>query len=188
MATVTAVQEFAPLKPRRSRLAVLPMGLLAFVLLQLVLLPAHWLPGHDALSGTGSSVEQAAHHAPASQGDEHPGHGHSGPDEPGHGNPGHHDPGHGHAAHGNPGPGHGSGGGEPTCHAAPHFADFVPPRAGSDELFKLGPVVQVLLAADVLALTPLLPKQLPRPGRWSAKPPWRPAGAVLLSHVCIARV
>lgn len=161
MARVAAVQEFTAWKRRRSGLVVLPVALLGFLLVQIVLLPAHGMPAHDAVMAATSSSAVAEHSSQAVPTS--------------------------HEKAGHAGQGHGSHDGEPTCHAAPHYADVVSSRSWDDVFTKLSLGVLVALTAGMLAVAFQLPRPPSRHGRWCSRPHWRPAGADLLTRVCLAR-
>lgn len=142
----------------RRALRVCPLVLLVLFLLQVILVPAHGVPGHDAMMST-------SHGAVA----EHSGAGHSAD---------------GHREHAQPG--HGDDGG-PLCHVAPMFTDLVANRFVGGDLGKLFLAFLALAAAVLTAVISLLPRP-PSHRRWSSRPHWRPSGADLLNRVCVARI
>ncbi len=166
-ARVASVKEFIAWKRRRTALVALPVALLGFLLMQIVLLPAHGMPAHDAvMSGPATATSASSSHAESPQATS---------------------AGHGGVGHAHADQGHGSHGGGPVCHAAPNYADVVPSRFWDDEFTKLGLGVLVVLTAGMLAVSLVLPRPPSRHRRWCSRPLWRPAGADLLTHVCIAR-
>lgn len=165
MARVASVKEFTAWKRRRAALVAFPVALLGFLLMQIVLLPAHGLPAHDAVMSGSDAATSATSLSEQPQATS---------------------PGHGGAGHAHADEGHGSHDGAPVCHA-PHYADAVPSRFWDEEFTKLGLGVLPALTAGMLAVSLVLPRPPSRHRRWCSRPLWRPAGADLLSHVCIAR-
>ncbi|WP_460960921.1 hypothetical protein [Parasphingorhabdus pacifica] len=143
-------------------LSALPLALLGLFLVQAVLLPAHGLPAHDAVMSAASTSSLGEHSAQT-------------PPVP-----------HGEAGHEHGGHGHGPADGGPVCHVGPHYADVAVNRLADDEFSELALGVLVL-ATGLLAVSLLLPRPPSSCWRWSSRPHWRPAGAALLAHVCIAR-
>ncbi len=160
---VVPVREMLTWKRHRAGFVALPLAMLGFFLIQIVLLPAHGLPAHDAVMSA-TAASQAEHssnaqHSTQGAGDRNGGHEHA--DQ-----------------------GHGPSEGAPSCHAAAHFGEAFPARSWEDDLPKLG--LGILLVASAL-VSLALPRWSSRLRQWWSRPPWRPAGTDLLIHVCIAR-